>query len=57
VYNYQYLIELNTEIKNGTLGIIYQAVKGIVLAIDLGMIITLWIIIRSLQKTRNKKVT
>ena len=47
-YNYFYLVEMHTWVKNGTLGILYQVVKVVVMVIDLGMIALLWVTLRRL---------
>jgi len=48
-YNYFYLVEMSTWVKNGPLGIVYQIVKVVVMVIDLGMITLLLVTLRSLR--------
>jgi hypothetical protein len=48
-YNYFYLVEMHTWVKNGPLGIVYQIVKVVVMVIDLGMIALLWVTLRFLK--------
>ena len=48
-YNYFYLVEMRTWVKNGPLGIVYQIVKVVVMVIDLGMITLLLVTLRSLR--------
>ncbi len=52
VYNWFYLIELYKDIKYGTLGILYQGVKVIVMILDLIMLYTLFSIIRAYMRRK-----
>lgn len=47
-YNYFFLVEMQTWVKNGILGLLYQIVKVVVMVIDLGMITLLYVTLRSL---------
>ena len=47
-YNYFFLVEMRTWVKNGILGLLYQIVKVVVMVIDLGMITLLYVTLRSL---------
>ncbi len=52
IYNWFYLIELYTNIKYGTLGILYQAVKVIVMILDIIMLYTLFSTIRAYMRRK-----
>jgi hypothetical protein len=56
VYNYIYYINLDKCIKYGFAGLVYQAIKFLVLTIDLLMVYRLWTILK-FYFDKNKTLT